>query len=71
MVARGYPAADFDQRVEDISVDHPLLVRNYISARQIAVRQRRGQATTEDLRQALVYYRELFDKLLETHEVTR
>lgn len=71
MMARGYPTADFDQRVEDISVDHPLLVRNYIAAREIAVRQRRGQATTEDLRQALVYYRESFDELLEAHEVTR
>ncbi len=71
MRARGYPVADFDQRVEDISVDHPHLVKNYISAREIALRHRRGEANTEDLRKALVYYRGLFDELLESQEVTR
>ena len=71
MVARGYPVADFDQRVEDISVDHPSLVRNYIAARQIAMRERSGQSSTEDLRQALVHYRGLFDELLERQEATR
>jgi len=72
MRARGYPVADFDQRVEDISVDHPHLVQNYRSAREVAVRHRRGEASTEDLRQALVYYRGLFDELLETpQEVTK
>ena len=71
MAARGYPVSDFDQRVEDISVDHPFLVRNYIAAREIAIRHRRSQATTEDLRQALVYYRGLFDELLEAQEVAR
>ena len=71
MRARGYPVADFDQRVEDISVDHPHLVRNYQSAREIALRHSRGEANTEDLRKALVYYRGLFDELLEQQEVTR
>ena len=71
MKTRGYPVADFDQRVEDISVDHPHLVQNYRAAREIAARHRRGEATTEDLRKALVYYRGLFDELLEVQEVSR
>ena len=71
MKTRGYPVADFDQRVEDISVDHPHLVQNYRAARDLAARHRRGEATTEDLRRALVYYRGLFDELLEVQEVGR
>jgi hypothetical protein len=63
--ARGYPMAEFDHRAEDISVDHPMVVRNYRAAHEIAIRHERGQASTEDLRQALVFYRELFDDLLE------
>jgi hypothetical protein len=71
MKTRGYPVADFDQRVEDISVDHPHLVQNYRAARELAASHRRGEATTEDLRRALVYYRGLFDELLEVQEVSR
>jgi hypothetical protein len=63
--ARGYPMAEFDHRAEDISVDHPMVVRNFRAAHEIALRHEQRQATTEDLRQALVYYRELFDDLLE------
>jgi hypothetical protein len=67
MRARGYPMSDFDRRAEDLSVDHPYVVRNYRSAHEIAMRHEKGQASTEDLRQALVYYRDLFDDLLEAH----
>ena len=70
MKARGYPVADFDHRAEDLSVDHPGVVKNYRAAHLIAVRQGRGEASTEDLRQALVYYRDLFDELLEAHTTT-
>jgi len=65
MTARGYPVGDFDQRVEDISVDHPDVVMNYRAARDIANQHSRGQASTEDLRQAMVHYRALFRDLLE------
>jgi len=65
MRARGYPMADFDRRVEDLSVSHASVVRNYRAAHDIAVAQEEGRANTEDLRQAMVYYRELFDNLLE------
>lgn len=68
MMARGYPVTDFDQRAADLSVHHPRVVENYRAARDIAQRHRRGEATTEDLRQAMVYYRELFEDLLEDRE---
>jgi hypothetical protein len=66
MAARGYPVGDFEQRVADISVDHPDVVMNYRAAREIALLHGRGEATTEDLRQAMVHYRALFHELLET-----
>ena len=65
MQARGYPMTDFEQRAADISVGHPHVVANYRAAHQIALRHRQGQASTEDLRQAMIYYRSLFDDLLE------
>lgn len=65
MSARGYPVADFDQRVADVSVDHPNVVSNYRSARTLADRAERGEASTEDLRKAMVHYRVLFSELLE------
>jgi hypothetical protein len=64
MNARGYPMADFDQRADDISVNYPGVVQNYRSARDIVTRHASGRASTEDLRQAMVYYRSLFDELL-------
>jgi hypothetical protein len=66
MTARGYPMSDFEQRTADISVNYPGVVQNYRSARQIVVRHNQGQSTTEDLRQAMVHFRSLFDELLES-----
>jgi hypothetical protein len=63
MRARGYPVSDFDQRAADISVDHPRVVENYRSAREIALRVEK--ATTEDLRTAMIHYRSLFDELVQ------
>jgi hypothetical protein len=71
MQRRGYPAAEFDRRVEDISVGHPHLVQSYRAAWEVAQKNRRGEATTEELRKALVYYRALFEELLEGQEVTK
>jgi hypothetical protein len=68
MQARGYPVAGFEQRAADVSVDHPRVVEHYRAAHAIALRTDRGQADTgdtEDLRQAFVHYRALFDDLLE------
>ena len=71
MQARGYPVGDFEQRAADISVDHPLVVENYRSAHDIALRHNRGQASTEDLRKAMVHYRTLFQELLETNRLRK
>jgi hypothetical protein len=65
MKARGYPISDFDQRSADISVDHPRLVENYRSAHDIALRVGKDEATTEDLRTAMVHYRSLFEDLMQ------
>jgi hypothetical protein len=65
MIKRGYPLEDFEHRAEDISVHHPALVDTYRSAQAIAAREQRGEASTEELRKAVVYYRALFDELLE------
>jgi hypothetical protein len=67
MRARGYPMSDFERRAEDLSVDHPHVISNYRAAHRIALQHEKGKASTEDLRQALVYYRDLFDDLLEAH----
>ena len=65
MQARGYPVSDFDQRAADISVDHPKVVQNYRSAHEIALRLGKDQASTEDLRTAMIHYRSLFEELVE------
>ena len=65
MIKRGYPMADFERRAADISVDYPTVVEAYRSARAIVVRDQQGEANTEELRKAVVYYRTLFDELLE------
>jgi len=71
MRARGYPMGDFEQRAADISVDHPVMVENYRGAHDIALRHSRGQASTEDLRRAMVLYRSLFDELLDGRQIER
>ena len=65
MSARGYPVSDFEQRAADISVDHPLVLEHYRTAHGIAIlRQTKGEAYTEDLRQAMIHYRTLFEELV-------
>jgi hypothetical protein len=65
MKTRGYPMGDFEQRAADISVDHPVVLENYRAAHAIAVRDSQAGASTEDLRQAMVHYRALFEELLD------
>jgi len=69
MLKRGYPMGDFELRAADISVDHPAVVANYRAAQAIAVRDKRGEADTEELRKAVVHYRALFDEMLEVKKV--
>jgi hypothetical protein len=71
MSTRGYPVSDFGQRAADISVDYPLVLENYRSAHAIAVRQTQGQASTEELRQAMIHYRTLFEELVGEPELAR
>ena len=67
MKRRGYPVSDFEQNAADLSVDHPRVVEHYRIAHEIAIRDGKGQSSTEDLRKAMVSYRSLFDDLLEQH----
>lgn len=72
MATCGYPMGDFEQRAADISVDHPIVTQNYRAAHDIALRQAKGQASTEDLRRAMIHYRALFDDLVnERREAVR
>ena len=69
MSTRGYPVSNFEQMAADISVDHPLVMENYRTAHEIALRQTQGQASTEELRQAMVHYRTLFEELINEPEM--
>jgi len=70
MRARGYPTGgDFEERVADLSVDHATVVDNYRAAHEIAIRDSRGQVSTEDLRAAMKHYRALFEDLLDERVV--
>ena len=71
MAARGYPMTDAEQRTADLSVTYPNLVQNYRSARELTQRHAAGQSSTEDLRKAMVYFRSLFDELLEVPKPQR
>ena len=64
MRTRAYPVSDFEQRAADISVQYPALVSNYRAAKEIATKNKQNEANTEELRQALIYYRSLFEELL-------
>ena len=65
MTTRGYPMAEWEQRYEDLTVDHAGVCHHYREARDIVIRHAAGGASTEDLRQALVHYRALFADLLD------
>jgi hypothetical protein len=64
MRARGYPTLSFDQRVADLSVEHPTVVQHYRAAHELSRSVFNGNIDTEQLRQALVHYRMLFTDLL-------
>jgi len=63
MNVRGYPVSDFEQRVADISVDHPAVVQNYRLSHDIAARDE-DEVGMEELRKAMLHYRALFADLL-------
>src|SRR5688572_9513437 len=63
---RGYPTGDYDNQLAHLSVEHARTLDHYRQAHDIHERNARGEATTEQLRQALVHYRALFADLLGT-----
>jgi hypothetical protein len=65
MAERGYPTEDFEQRLSDLSVGHAATLDHYRTAHEISGRAARKEASTEDLRQAMVHYRALFEELLQ------
>ena len=64
MKARGYPVEDFEQRAADISVDYPELVTDYRGLHLIAVKEKDEEVSTEEMRQAMVHGRALFENLI-------
>jgi hypothetical protein len=68
---RGYPTGDYDEQIAHLSVEHARTLGHYRDAHDIHLRNERGEATTEDLRQALVHYRELFADLLGDDPIRR
>ena len=65
---RGYPVDDFEQRVDDISVDHPEVAQHYREAHAVAMAQAADSADTEQLRQAITSYGQLVHALLREHQ---
>jgi len=64
MKAKGYPVEDFEQRAADISVDYPELVTDYRGLHLIAVKEKEEEVSTEEMRQAMVHGRALFENLI-------
>jgi hypothetical protein len=72
MRARGYPVEEPHRRLDDLSVEHAHVVNHYRDANAIMARHERGEASTEDMRQAMVHFRALFDELVAPqHRVSR
>lgn len=71
MKTRGFPMADFDRRYEDLTVDHAEVARHYREGHEITTRHQRGEASTEDLRQAMIHFEALFDELVNDAEDQR
>jgi hypothetical protein len=65
--ARGYPKGGFEQRAADVSVTYPRVMENYRGAHAIAVRPGPAEASTEELRTAMIHYRAIFDELVQAH----
>lgn len=71
MRGRGFPKSDFEQRVGDLSVTYPDLTNDYRTGHEVALKSRNGEATTEDLRKAMVSYKNIFQELLSGRQVNR
>jgi len=67
--ARGYTGGGFDQRADDLSVHSARLVDPYRRANAITARAGKNEATTEELRTAMILYRALFEEMVQTKTV--
>ncbi len=63
MRTQGYPMGDFDKHAAHLSVRHPRIVEHYRAGHNV-IGSAPGSSSTEDLRQAMLHYRALFDELL-------
>lgn len=63
MRVMGYPMGDFDKYAAHLSVTHPRIVDHYRAGHRV-ISGAPGSASTEDLRQAMLHYRALFDELI-------
>jgi hypothetical protein len=70
MKDKGYPVEDFEQRAADISVDYPELVTDYRGLHLIAVKEAEDEVGTEEMRQAMVHGRALFENLIKQEPTT-
>ncbi|TDD93630.1 hypothetical protein [Actinomadura rubrisoli] len=64
MGERGYPTRGFEEKAAHLSVEHGRTLEHYRDAHDISARAQGKQASTEELRQAMVHYRALFEELL-------
>jgi hypothetical protein len=64
MSERGYPTEGSDQVLADLSVEHANVLDHYRAASDVSQQAGDGMASTEDLRQAMIHYRALFQDLL-------
>jgi hypothetical protein len=71
MAAEGYPMREFEERAADISVEHPVVIQNYREGHSIATRNVEAEASTEELRKAMIHYRTLFEELLGQRELAQ
>jgi hypothetical protein len=69
MAERGYPTEDFRERLQNLSVEHGATLEHYRAAHEISGRAARKEASTEELRQAMVHYRSLFEELLDSADL--
>lgn len=60
----GYPTGEFDDQAAHVSVDHARTLSAYRRAHEITERSTRHEATEDELRQAVLDYRELVTDLL-------
>jgi len=64
MGERGYPTGEFEDQAAHLSVEHGRTLDHYRRGHDISARAAQKEASTEDLRQAMVHYRALFEDLL-------